>query len=201
MQPTTRSLCLGPLILILALALSSCGGGSGTTAGVGGSGVGGTGITTVTGNVSQVVAAGPANQTLTRKLLAGTVDWLATPVNAQSGSLAGIQVIGGGRVTTTNDSGEFILEDVTPSDNFVLRFVLPDEDPILLPIGSVPDGARIRVINILVDTGQGFATAGGIEIQDSGGSADDDSDDLSDDDGDDNSDDESDDNSDQDSNG
>lgn len=190
MQPTVRSLCLGPLILILALALSSCGGGSGTTAGVGGSGVGGTGITTVTGNVSQVVAAGPANQTLAGKMLADTVDWLAAPVNAQSGSLADIQVIGGGQVATTNDSGEFILEGVTPSDNFVLRFVFPDEDPILLPIGSVPDGARIRVINILVDTGQGFATAGGIEIQEDGGSADDDSDDVSDDnDSDDNSDD------------
>lgn len=182
MQPTIRSLCLGPIILVLAIALSSCGGGSGTTAGVGGSGVGGTGITTVTGNVSQVVAAAPTNQTLAGKLLADTVDWLAAPVNAQSGSLADIQVIGGGRVATTNDIGEFTLKDVKSSDNFVLRFVFPDEDQILLPIGSVPDGARVRVINILVDTGQGFATAGGIEIQEDGGSADDDSDDASDDD-------------------
>lgn len=181
MHPTIRSLCPGPLILILALALSSCGGGSDTTAGVGGSGVGGTGITTVSGNVSQVVAAGPANQTLARRLLFDTVDWLAAPVNANPDSLADIQVIGGGRVATTNDSGEFILEDVTPSDNFVLRFVIPEEDPILLPIGSVPDGARIRVINIVVDTGQGFATAGGIEVQENGGTTDDDSDDVSDD--------------------
>lgn len=194
MRPVIRSQLVGLLILVLAVALSSCGGGS-NTAGVGGSGVGGTGITTVTGNVSQVVARAPGDRPLARRLLADTVSWLAAPVNAQSGSLAGIQVIGGGKVTTTDASGEFILEDVTPSDNFILRFVFEDNDPILLPIGAVPAGARIRVINIQVDTGQGFATAGGIEIRENGGSSDDDSDDddSSDDDSDDDA---SDDNSD-----
>lgn len=156
---------LNPLIIILAMALSSCGGGT-HTAGAGGSGIGGTGITTVTGNVSQVVAQAPQDeQTLARRLFAGAMSWVSTPVNAESHQLGGIRVVGGGRMTTTDDSGHFVLEDVAPSDNFVLSFVFEENETITLPIGAVPPGSRARVNDIVVNVEQGFATPGDVEIE------------------------------------
>ncbi len=156
---------LNPLILVLTVVLSSCGGGS-NTSGAGGSGIGGTGITTVTGNVSQVIAEAPQeDQALARRMLAGAVEWLAAPVNAQSARLGGIQVFAGGQVTTTEEDGSFVLEDVAPSDNFVLNFVFEDNQTIALPIGAVPPGSRVEVRNVVVDTTQGIATPEEVEIE------------------------------------
>lgn len=164
MPRTFPSRFLNAFIVILTIALSSCGGGT-HTAGAGGSGIGGTGITTVTGNVSQVVARAPqGDQTLARRVLAGAVRWVSAPANAQAFQLGGIQVFGGGRMTTTDDSGNFVLEDVAPSDNFVLSFVFEDNETITLPIGAVPAGSRARVHDIVVDVEQGFATPSRVEI-------------------------------------
>jgi len=178
MRPTAPSRYLNVLVLALTLALTSCGGGT-NTAGAGGSGVGGTGITTVTGNVSQVVARAPATQDpgLARSMLAVATGWLAAPAGAQEGSLAGIQVIGGGQSTTTDGAGEFELQDVTPSDNFRLIFIPEEDRTIVLPIGTVRSGARVRVVNVVLDTGRGVANADDVEVQedvDDANSADDD---------------------------
>ena len=160
---------VNPLIVALALALSSCGGGS-NTAGVGGSGIGGTGITaaTVNGNVVQVVnQARLRDPALAQKLLAMVTDWLSAPANAQTGSgpIEGIQVIGGGRITTTDSGGNFELQGVNPSANFVLNFVLSQDQTIALPIGAVPAGSRVTVRNITLNADQGFASADDVEVE------------------------------------
>lgn len=156
---------LTPLILVLTVVLSSCGGGS-NTSGAGGSGIGGTGITTVTGNVSQVISEAPQEeQALAGRMLAGAVEWLAAPVNAQSARLGGIQVFAGGQVATTEEDGSFVLEDVAPSDNFVLSFVFEDNQTVALPIGAVPPGSRVEVRNVVVNTAQGIATPEEVEIE------------------------------------
>lgn len=154
------------VLLALTLVLTSCGGGT-YTAGAGGSGIGGTGITTVTGNVSQVVAeAGqPGSLFAGSRTLAVLSRLAANAANAQSGSLAGIQVTGGGRTTTTDGAGGFHLEGVTPSDDFVLTFVVPTDGPITLPIGTVPAGALVRVDNVVLHTGQGTAAAGDVKVE------------------------------------
>lgn len=170
MRLTVPPRFLHPLILVLTFALSSCGGGT-DTAGAGGSGIGGTGITTVTGNISQVVALAPQDdQPLARSLLAGAFNWFSTPVNAQStppddDQRGGIQVFGGGQLTTTNDDGEFVLEDVEPSDNFVLRFVFEENQTVTTSIGPVPPGALVTVSDIVVDTEQGFANPGSVRVE------------------------------------
>lgn len=161
---------LNPLILLLTLALSSCGGGT-NTAGSGGSGIGGTGITTVTGNVSQVIAEGPEEEeemqdaSLARRMVAGAMSWVSAPVNADEVPLGDITVFGGGGRTTTDDSGNFVLEDVAPSANFILQFVVEDRKPVVLPIGTVPAGKRAQVNNIVVDVDQGLATAENVVIE------------------------------------
>lgn len=156
---------LNPLILVLTVALSSCGGGS-NTSGAGGSGIGGTGITTVTGNVSQVITEAPQNeQALARRMLAGAASWLARPVNADSQPLGDIKVFAGGQVTTTDDDGRFKLVDVVPSDNLVLSFVLENNQTIALPIGAVTPGSRVEVRNVVVDATQGVATPEAVEIE------------------------------------
>jgi len=180
MRPIMPLRYLNCLILALTLALTSCGGGS-NTAGAGGSGVGGTGITTVTGNISHVVAMAPQGErTLSKRMLAGVFNWLSTPVNAQAIQLGGIQVFGGGQSTTTGGDGRFELNDVAPSDNFTLRFVLEDNEEnqtVVLPIGAVPAGSRVQVNDIVVNADQGFASAGDVEVKENQDDEDDQSED------------------------
>lgn len=181
MRLTLPSRCIHLIVLLMALGLSSCGGGT-NTAGTGGSGIGGTGITTVAGNVSQVVASASEqqNRTLAGRFITTVTDMIAGPVNAQSqsDSVEDIRVIGGGRITTTNADGSFTLNDVTPSESFTLFFELPDDRSIVLPIGAVPSGSRVQVINVVLDTGLGFASAEEVRVEENaGGSPDDDSDD------------------------
>lgn len=154
------------LSLALILAASSCGGGT-DVAGAGGSGIGGTGITTVSGNVSRVVARAeqPPDGSLVRRMLAVLSRSVADAASAQSASLAGIKVTGGGRTTTTDGAGGFDLEDVAPSSNFVLTFVLPDKDSIPLPLGAVPPGSRVRVSNVVLYADQGSASAGQVDVE------------------------------------
>lgn len=157
---------LNLLILAATLVLSSCGGGT-NTAGAGGSGIGGTGITTVTGNISQIITTAPdEEQALARRMIAGLVNWLSAPANAQAAQLGGVRVIGGGQSTTTDDSGAFVLEDVRPSDSFNLSFIFEDNQTITLPIGQVTAGKLVQVNDIVIDTAQGFANAGDVEIED-----------------------------------
>lgn len=157
---------LNALLLILTITLSACGGGT-NTAGAGGSGIGGTGITTVHGNVSQVLTdtSRVRDRTFTQRVFAVLTDWLSTPANAQSMLLEGIEVIGGGQITTTDGNGNFALENVAPSDNFALTFVLEDEQMIVLPIGVVPSGSHVQVIDVVLDANQGVATAADVEIK------------------------------------
>jgi len=176
------------VLLALTLTLTSCGGGT-YTAGAGGSGIGGTGITTITGNVSQVVAEMQRRDDpfVSRRMLAALSRLATTAANAQSGSLAGIQVTGGGRKATTDGSGSFHLEGVTPSDDFVLSFVVATDGPITLPIGTVPTGSHVRVDNVILHTGQGTAAAEDVKVEPNEPANEDAQGDNSDDDGTDNS--------------
>ncbi len=174
----------GPRVtaLIAAIAfLTSCGGG-GTTAGAGGSGIGGTGITaTVNGNVAQVVAqsVSPDSDRFAPRMLAAILDILAERVNAQSGGgVGGIRIQGGGQETLTDDMGQFTLRDVMPSDNFQLLLTLQDAQQVSLNIGTVPAGSTVHVANILVNKSQGRATPSAVEVDlsDDASSASDDAD-------------------------
>lgn len=169
MPPTPPPRCFHALLLMLALALSSCGGGSDSDSGGGGGSDNG-GTATVAGNVSWVVEPAPQarDRTPGQILLAAAVDYLAAPANAQA-VLDGIQVIGGGQQDTTDAEGNFSLEGVTSSDNFILRFELGEDQSITLPIGVVPDGSRVTVINIVLNADQGFAQAEDIEIEENAG--------------------------------
>lgn len=160
---------LNLLILVSTLALASCGGGT-TTAGSGGSGIGGTGITTVTGNVVEVIASAQETQeqeqaSLGDRMIALAVRWIAAPVSAAATDLADIRVVGGGQITTTDENGDFVLEDVSPSDNFILTFELENDRTINLPIGTVPAGTLVQVSDIVINADEGFANPGDIDIE------------------------------------
>lgn len=162
---------LNLLILVSALALASCGGGA-TTAGSGGSGIGGTGITTVTGNVVEVIATAPEQEqaSLGGRMIARAVRWVAAPVSAAATDLAGIRVVGGGQITNTDENGDFVLEDVSPSESFILTFELADDSTINLPIGTVPAGSLVQVSDIVINADEGFANPGDIDIEENPGS-------------------------------
>jgi len=166
MRAFSLSRCAQALLLVLVLALTSCSGGS-TTAGAGGSGIGGTGITRVSGNVAQIVALMPqtAPREAGRSLLASLAGWISRPATAQTASLAGIRVSGGGRSTTTDVRGDFELVGVTPGEDFRLTFVVEGRPPAVLPVGAVAAGAQVRVRDVVVDTQRGVAQAAAIEIQ------------------------------------
>lgn len=162
---------LKALLLISALILSACGGGT-NTAGAGGSGVGGTGITTVQGNVSQVLARASQRRerTFAQRAVAALTDWISAPANAQSMVLEGIQVIGGGQSTTTDGNGNFELRNVAPSDDFALTFVLENDRTIVLPVGSVPPDSRVQVIDVVLDPNRGIATAADVAVEENAAS-------------------------------
>lgn len=157
---------LHAVIVVLALALASCGGGT-TTAGSGGSGVGGTGVTRVSGNVTQVVGLAPEleRRGAGTSLFASIASWVSRPATAQTGSLAGIRVSGGGRSTTTDFRGDFELVGVDPSADFTLTFETEDSPPIVLPVGAVSQGSDVRVRDVVLDTQRGVAQAAAIEIR------------------------------------
>lgn len=154
-------------ISALMWVLSSCGGG-GTTAGVGGSGIGGTGVTLVRGNVVTVTAA----LDLDRKgdgyarMLARIADLISREAVAQAGGVSGIRVSGGGKQDITDDLGRFDLIDVTPSSNFIITLVLSDGQRVDFSIGAVPDMAAVRVDNIVIDSGEGSAQPSSVEVKD-----------------------------------
>ena len=164
-------------LVAISVILASCGGSSSST-GVGGSGIGGTGSTRVQGNVVSVVAQRSIRNGdyWPATMLAAVVDFISTPVIAQTGGgIGGIKINGGGRMTVTDESGRFGLDDVTPSDAFVLTLTLSTGQVISLGIGSVPSGALVDVNNIVIDTGQGRATPGSIDVEIDDDSTDDDS--------------------------
>ncbi|HSH43260.1 MAG TPA: hypothetical protein VK973_14145, partial [Arenicellales bacterium] len=70
-----------------------------------------------------------------------------------------------GRSAITDDAGNFTLEDVAPSDHFVLNFVLEENETVSLPIGVVRAGTRVKVNDIVVNADQGFANAGSVEVE------------------------------------
>lgn len=152
--------------VISAAALISCSGGGGVTAGVGsGSGIGGTGgLTTVEGNIASVTANLQSN--LPVKIILATSDFFITSALAQSNSINDIQVSGGGRTATTDQFGQFVLADVTPSNSFVLSFTLPNSQRVDLNIGVVPEGSLVDVIDITISSSQAAASAQDIDVQD-----------------------------------
>lgn len=155
------------VVIAATVFLTSCGGG-GTTAGAGGSGIGGTGITaTVNGNVAQVVAQSPSpNQgPLSVRMLALVVDLFAARVNAQTGGVGGIGVRGGGQQTVTDAAGRFNLSNVTPSDNFQIVLTLPDAQQIGFNIGPVPAGSTVQVSNIVVYRSQNTARPSAVDVE------------------------------------
>jgi hypothetical protein len=163
---------LGVIALTSALTLVSCSGGSGVTAGVGGSGIGGTGVTLVRGNVATVVAALESEARV--RILAEVIDLFSRPVIAQSGSVEGIMVSGGGQADVTDELGRFELIGVTPSPNFVLTLVVTSGQPANLGIGPVAQNSAVQVNNIVIDARQGSATSSSVDVKDNSGSSSDD---------------------------
>jgi hypothetical protein len=155
-------------VLTAALVfLTSCGGGT-TTAGAGGSGIGGTGITaTVNGNVAQVVAQGPSPDQggLPVRMLAAIIDLFAARVNAQTGGVGGIGVQGGNQQTVTDSMGRFSLPNATPSDNFQIVLTFPDAQQIGFNIGSVPPGSTVQVSNIVVNKSRNTARPSAVNVE------------------------------------
>jgi hypothetical protein len=154
---------------------------------VGGSGIGGTGITLVRGNVATVTASLPNFDRGGRvRMLALVAALVSREAIAQSGEVSGIQVSGGGKSDVTDDLGRFELVDVAPSSNFVMLLVLPDGQRIDLAIGAVPKKSAVEVRNIVINSSQGSAAPSSVEVRDNSGddSVDDDSvdDDSTDDD-------------------
>ena len=163
---------------MLWLILASCGGSSSST-GVGGSGIGGTGSTRVQGNVVTVVAQRSihSSDSWPATMLAAVIDFISTPVIAQTGGVSGITINGGGRTAVTDEVGRFGLDDVTPSNTFVLTLTLSSGQVISLGVGPVPSGALVDVNNIVINTGQGSATPDSIDVEiDDDSNDDDDSD-------------------------
>lgn len=151
------------LVAAVALGLASCGDSSTS----GGSGVGGTGITTVSGNVASVTASAavPGDTRL------AWLDRVIEPAFAQSSGVpgvGGITVSGGGASTVTDPTGNFTLQGVVPSDNLVITFEVPGVPPIGLELGAVPAGAAVEVANIVIDTSALTATPGGINVESPG---------------------------------
>lgn len=162
MQKLFRFLSFAALITSLA----SCGGG-GTTAGTGGSGIGGTGVTLVRGNVATVTAAlEREGREGYARMLARVAELVSSEAIAQAGSVSGIQVSGGGKQDVTDDLGRFELVDVAPDANFILTLVLTDGQRIDFGIGSVPDMSAVEVRNIVVNTTQGEAKPASVEVRD-----------------------------------
>jgi hypothetical protein len=153
-------------LITISLILASCGEGSSST-GVGGSGIGGTGSTRVQGNVATVVAQRSihSSDSWPPTMLAAVIDFISTPVIAQTGGISGITIDGGGQTAVTDEAGRFGLDDVTPSDTFVLTLTLSRGQVISLGIGPVPSGALVEVNNIVIDTGQGSATPDNIDVE------------------------------------
>ena len=155
----------GIAVVALALTLSSCGGGSGTTAGKGGSGIGGTGVTLVRGNVATVVAALQHDNPNHIRALVRILD-LASPQAIAAQSVKGISVSGGGRGDVTDDNGRFELIGVTPSSNFVLTMKLSGGKQIKLPIGPVQKSQSVQVNNIVIDARNDDASFSSVEKED-----------------------------------
>lgn len=148
--------CLATVLVI------SCGGGS-----VAGdeSGIGGTGLTFVKGNVASVNGVSAARLTEESGMLA-LLSSLISPAVAQTANLSGIEVAGGGKSTTTDAMGDFVLADVQPSNAFMLRFTFPNGRVVNLNIGPVGDQTIVDVSNIAIDTATGQATFTTIAVED-----------------------------------
>jgi len=159
---TFKKFTIYAAVIAILWLLTSCGGSSTS----GGSGIGGTGITSVRGNVVSVVAQlrFPVSDQLHARLLAAVLDFISTPVIAQS-SVSGIRVNGGGQAAITDETGRFALDDVAPDRNFLITLTLSSGQAISLGIGSVPEGALVQVNNIVIDTTQGSAAPDSIEVE------------------------------------
>lgn len=169
------------LMTAALITLSSCGGGGSTTVGIGGSGIGGTGITKVRGNITSIGRASIGSNEINFHILnvAYANDAIDLTVVAQASS--GIIVSGGGRSTLTDSTGQFTLNDVDPSDNFLLTLVLQSSQQIIVNIGTVSAGKIVTVNDIVVSASQGTAKPTSIDVKDNDedddGSNDDDKDD------------------------
>ena len=127
---------------VLVMMLSACGGGTGfVDTGSGESGVGGTGISFVKGNVTDIDGAGPGS-----------------PVFSNTNVSAGNQL---GKL---RPDGTFSLSDV-PADN-ALELVFSDNlgNRVSLPLGSFPSGGSATVDDVRIDYDGGTANAEAIKI-------------------------------------
>ena len=158
---------LAATTIAMSLALSSCGGGSDTvTAGAGGSGIGGTGVTMVRGNVATVVAAiEPGGTVHERTMFAHMLNFISQPAVAQSSSVQGIVVSGGGKRGVTDSLGRFVLNGVVPSNSFTLIFTLKDGRQATMGIGPVVEGTTVEVKNVVVNVQRGNASSSEIQQQ------------------------------------
>jgi hypothetical protein len=134
-----RHLLLAAALLLLA----ACGGDSGfVKTGSGESGVGGTGISLVKGNVTDIDGAGP-----------GSMAFDDTSVSA------------GGRQSKLSPDGGFTLLDVPPADNLVLVFTDSEGKRVTLSLGPFPAGGTATVDDVDLDYSTGNATARNVEIE------------------------------------
>ena len=137
---------------ILLTILSACSDGSSSSES--GSGIGGTGISYLRGNIADVRENDSTNKARFKISGLNTLNILRKAVPAayaQTSSLSGIVVSGGGQVTKTDESGNFVLNNITPSDNFILTIRLPTGESIVASIGEISPSVEVTLVNIVVD--------------------------------------------------
>lgn len=153
----------GLIGLALAILIAACGAGD-TLSGGGESGLGGTGIGLVKGDIAAVeTALDEKSSSHEESILFASFKLFIAQAYAQTGSLAGITISGGGQITTTNISGEFLLYDVEHSNNLTLLFTLPFGQMFELSIGPVMAGDAVVIRDVVLNERNGGVSFGSIE--------------------------------------
>ncbi len=150
--------------MAVTILLAACSNGS-TVAG-GESGIGGTGISFVKGNVASTNRSTATSDKHHNTIIRLALNTLISNAYAQTGSLSGIGVAGGGTTAVTDDRGDFILANVESSNQFIITFTFQNGASVKLNIGAVSEQTIVNVNNIEIDTTTGRASFESINRQD-----------------------------------
>ena len=157
------------LFIVLISLITSCGSPSSFSGGE--SGIGGTGIALVKGNITDLNSVNSTQVSNENSAVIASLKILISDALAQSGSLQGIAVYGGGQSAITNRNGGFVLVDVMPSENFSLVFIVPGgQFPITLEVGEVSLAQVTNVMNIRIDSDADLASFESVEVTENTGS-------------------------------
>ena len=140
--PWARSVVPVWLIAALGLLLAACGSGSNVVkSGSGESGVGGTGISLVKGNVSNIDGAGQGSEQFAKTTVAA-----------------------GNSRSQLDSNGNFILPGVEESEKLALNFSSGDGTTVTLPVGPLTRGATIEITDVQISYVAGTVTARAIRL-------------------------------------